>query len=366
MTETEQSKIKKTQRLMSLDAYRGAIMIILISHGFGFYALEGHPYLGFLARHTEHVQWSGCVFWDLIQPAFMFMVGVAMPFAFSKRRSEGHSEWKIFAHVVKRAVMLCVIAIIFGSIHAGELTIGFVNVLPQIAFGYVVAYFFVNKSYLTQGLVALLILIGYTLVWMWYPGNPPGGPWVMGNQNLGSAFDMWSVGRHYPGYWVALNAIPSTSTIIAGVMCGKLVSSDLSYNRIMAILAGAAGVLMASGLAVEWIFGIPIVKRILTSSFALYSTGWAILFLLMFFWLIEVANIRRWAFFLVVVGMNSIAAYIIFQLFRGWINNALLAFTHPMVEEYVVWGEIVQAFLVLGVQWYVLYFFYKKRIFFKV
>ena len=115
MNEPDHPTIKATERLMSLDAYRGAIMVALISHGFGFQALKGHPFWGFLAVQTEHVQWDGCVFWDLIQPAFMFMVGVAMPFALRKRESLEQSEGYIFAHVVKRAVYLCLIAIGFSS-----------------------------------------------------------------------------------------------------------------------------------------------------------------------------------------------------------------------------------------------------------
>ena len=377
MDQTEQPKIKSTQRLMSLDAYRGLIMITLISHGFGFNALAGHPYLGFLAVQTEHVQWQGCVFWDLIQPAFMFMVGVAMPFAFGKRKSLGDSEVKIFAHVVRRAIFLCLIAIGFGSIHAGKVTIGFVNVLPQIAFGYVVAYLLVKKSYMTQGLVALSILLVYTLVWALYPGNGTAGlwanpyakpPWGQEYANLGSNFDMWLIGRYYPGYWLALNAIPSSATIIAGAMCGRLVSSGLSYNRIMKILAVAGLAGIASGFALD--FAIPIVKRVLTTSFALYSTGWSILFLLLFFWIIEVKNYRRWAFVLVVVGMNSITAYIIFQLFRGGIERALIAlftvYDLSVFEAMGASGTVLLAFLVLGVQWYVLHFFYKNKMFFKV
>ena len=381
MDRPEQPRITTTQRLTSLDAYRGAIMITLISHGFGFSVLQDHPYLGFLARQTDHVQWDGCVFWDLIQPAFMFMVGVAMPFAFGKRKSLGQSDATMFAHVLRRAIFLCLIAIGFDSINEGKLIIGFVNVLPQIAFGYVVAYFFLNKSYLTQGLAALSILIVYTLVWVWYPGNGNAGvwanpyakpPWGAEYANLGSDFDLWLIGRYYPGYWLALNAIPSTATIIAGAMCGRLVSSGLSSNRIMKILilAGLGGII--SGLAVSGALGIPIIKRVLSASFALYSTGWAILFLLLFFWIIEVKNYRRWAFFLVVVGMNSITAYIMFQLFRGWIDHAFLALltfsplNRPLVEAMGAPGAILQAFLVLGVQWYVLYFFYKNKIFFKV
>ena len=71
-----------TGRLQSLDAFRGLIMFTLLCGGI-FHSLADHPLWGWLARHNEHVAWQGLVYWDLIQPAFMYMVGVAMPFAFA-------------------------------------------------------------------------------------------------------------------------------------------------------------------------------------------------------------------------------------------------------------------------------------------
>jgi len=362
MDETPSSKAAK--RFVSLDAYRGAIMISLVSSGFGFSALKGHPCLGFLARHTDHVAWQGCVYWDLIQPAFMFMVGVAMPFAYARRRSLGQTHARIFGHVVQRAIALILIAAFFSSVHAGHPVITFINVLPQIAIGYFFAFFVLNRSYAVQGLTAALILAIYTLVWVLYPGNGAGGPWAQGNANIGSDFDKWLMGAYYSGYYVGMNAIPSTATILFGVICGRLVASDLSPKQVMKVLAVLAVAFMAAGLALSPI--VPMIKRIWTASFTLYSAGWVILVLLLFYWIVEVAGYQRWTFPLVVVGMNSIAAYIIFQLFRGWIDNAVLAFSKPLVTAMGPWGTVLQAFLVLGAIWYILYFCYRKKVFFKV
>lgn len=352
------------QRLVSLDAFRGAIMISLISHGFGFSAFEGHPYLNLLAVQTEHVRWEGCVYWDLIQPAFMFMVGVAMPFAYARRVSLGESHSRIVIHALRRCFNLVFIAAVFTSIHAGHPTYTLVNVLPQIAFGYLIALAVLHQSAAIQGLTAVLILIVYTLVWMWYPGNGEGGPWAMSHENMGGDFEKWLMGDHSSGYWVSLNAIPSTATIIAGAMCGNLLASDRSPREIMQILGIAAASLIVAGFALG--FYIPIIKRILTASFALYSTGWAMLMLLVFYWIIDVRGHKRWAFFLTVVGMNSIAAYVVFQLFRGWIDRSILVFSSPVVESLGPYGTVLQAILVLAAQWYIFYFCYKKGVFFKV
>ena len=153
-------------------------MISLMSQQFGFSAFEGHSVFGFLARHTNHVAWKGCVYWDLIQPAFMFIVGVAMPFAYARRRSLGQAPGRIFAHVIKRSIYLVHIAALFTSIHSGQPRLTFVNVLPQIALGYFLA-FFVLRSYETQGLAAAFILILYALAWFSIPvmAREGRGPW---------------------------------------------------------------------------------------------------------------------------------------------------------------------------------------------
>ncbi len=147
-------------------------------------------------------------------------------------------------------------------------------------------------------------------------------------------------------------------------MCGKLIASDRTHKQVMSIFAIAAAVLIACGLGLS--FYIPIIKRILSTSFALYSTGWSILLLLFFYWFIDVLGYKRWCFFMVVVGMNSITAYVIAQLLHGWIDSSILVFSSFIVTPMGAYGTVLQALLVLGAQWYILYFFYKNKIFFKV
>src|SRR5437867_12725588 len=88
-----------TERLQSLDAYRGLIMLTLLA-GSIFHSLKGHPVWNWLYVQNEYVDWAGCVYWDLIQPSFMFMVGVAMPFAFARRASLGDSWAELLRHAV--------------------------------------------------------------------------------------------------------------------------------------------------------------------------------------------------------------------------------------------------------------------------
>ncbi|HUV13825.1 MAG TPA: hypothetical protein VMY18_09270, partial [Acidobacteriota bacterium] len=222
----------------------------------------------------------------------------------------------------------------------------------------------INKSYLAQGLTAAGILLLYSIAWMLYPGNGPGGPWEMSVQNLGGDFDMWLLGRNYGGFYVGLNAIPSTVTILLGMMIGRVVGSTQSPKRILQILAvtGISGIVI--GLALSPI--IPIIKRIWTTSFTLYSAGFVILGLLLVYWAVEVKKWTRWTYVPVVVGMNSIFAYIIFQLARGSVEDGVMAFIRPLVEALGPWGSVLHSLLSLAVIWYVLRFFYKHRIFLKV
>jgi heparan-alpha-glucosaminide N-acetyltransferase len=351
-------------RLASLDAYRGLIMLTLLCGGI-FHSLAGHPIWGWLARHNEHVEWEGAVYWDLIQPAFMFMVGVAMPFAFAARAARGDTWGSQAGHALRRAAMLILIGVLLDHIGADRVQIGFMRVLQQIAFGYMVAFLVLGRSLGAQAIVVTAILVGYQALWTLNPWNGPGGPWAQGNENIGSAFDFWLLGRYYTGYYVGMNAIPSSATIILGVMAGQhvLASRDARRTSVTLLLAGLA--MIAVGLAVSPWF--PIIKRIWTPSFTVYSAGWTTLLLAAFYWAVEVQGWRRWAFPLLVVGMNSIAAYVIGNAFGGWFRTATRAWLELLAPALgPVWLPVLQRALFAATAWAVLLWLYRRRVFFKV
>ncbi|HAB15415.1 MAG TPA: hypothetical protein DCE44_03085 [Verrucomicrobiales bacterium] len=354
--------------MQALDAYRGLIMLTLLAGGI-FHSLKGVPGWNWLYLQNEHVQWAGCVYWDLIQPSFMFMVGAAMPFALARRAALGDSWGRRLQHVLIRAFNLMAIGILLDHFGADKIQIGFIRVLQQIAVGYVIAFFFVGRSFRTQAVVVGVILVGYQLLWMFNPWNGPGGPWAMGNENIGSAFDRWMLDRNYSGYYVGLNAIPASATIIFGAMAGQLVQQTSSNGRFtpqrtMALLAVSGIAAIVFGWAVSPWF--PLIKRIWTPSFAVYAAGWTTLILLAFYWAIEVKGWKRWAFPLVVVGMNSIAAYVLGNSFGGWFRSLSGAWIgglrKPMGEA---WFPVFQHALFALAAWGVLYWLYRRKIFFK-
>jgi predicted acyltransferase len=350
-------------RLVSLDAYRGFIMLLLVSNGFGFGSLQNVPGWEWLARQVDHVAWEGCTFWDLIQPAFTFMVGMAMPFSIGRRIAEGAGQLAVFKHVAWRAFILIVLSNIYSNWGAkpGTLKLQFINVLCQIAFGYVLCSFIMRLKFVYQVAVAAAMLIGYWGLFAAFPG--PDGPWSQ-TGNIGAVIDMKLLGYNYSGFYTTINFIGNAVTILFGVWAGLLVRSGRSHAVVLRILAACAAGGFVLGLATQSF--IPMVKRLWTPSFALFSAGWVIVMLMAFYWVIEVKQVKRWSFPFLVLGMNSIFVYSLGQIgISGWLNRGLAGFT----QRFSVLGPagaIPHQILVLAGLWYVCYWLYQRKIFFKI
>ncbi|HTI72033.1 MAG TPA: DUF5009 domain-containing protein [Candidatus Limnocylindria bacterium] len=350
-------------RLLSLDAYRGWIMLTLLCAGI-FNSLKGHPTWNWLYVQTEHVEWEGCVYWDLIQPSFMFIVGVAMPLAFSRRAAAGNSWRQQFRHALFRAFTLMLIGTLLDHFGATTIQIGFIRVLQQIAIGYILVFFLLDRSPRVQATVAGVTLIAYQLAWMYNPWNGPGGPWAQGNQNIGSALDQWMLGRNYSNYYVGSNAIPASVMIFFGVMAGQLLQKNLAPKRIVRVLLISGCALLLAGYASGHWF--PIIKRIWTPTFTLFAGGWSILFLATFYWLVDAIGWKKWAFPLIVVGANSMAAYFMANCLGGWFRSLtdvwIAGLRDPLGAE---WFPVLQRLLFAASAWLVLYWLYRRRIFLK-
>lgn len=356
------SRLTGQQRYMALDAYRGFIMLILVSSGFGLAALaKRNPAFTSMASQFEHMPWEWISFWDLIQPAFMFMVGVAMPFAFARRMEEGAKGRRLFRHVAARSFRLILVSQILISISNGKMSFQFINVLAQIGITYFFCYLIMQLRFRWQAVTAALILIGHWALFAAFPGTE--GPFLSKTTNVGAVVDQFVFGRVNPGHWTTINFITSTATTLFGVWTGRLVQSPSSHGQKMRIIALSAAACLASGLIIHpWN---PIIKRICTTSFTLYSTGWVLLMLLAFYWLIEVQGYRKWTFPLVVVGANSIFLYSLHMVLYGWLNRAVGVFTRGFA-----WlgdfAPVAQSCAVLLVMWYVCYWLYHRKIFFKL
>jgi predicted acyltransferase len=346
-------------RLVSLDAFRGFIMTILVAHGFGLASFEGHSTLGWIGHQFEHVPWEGVVFWDLIQPSFMFMVGLAMPFAFEARRRK-LGEGSVWKHVAYRAVTLIVISQIIMSVSAGKPHFQLINVLAQIGFAYFCAYLVMQLPLRSQFVAAGLILAGHTALFHLFPGAD--GAWSQAD-NVGARIDRF-FGLEYRGYYVTINFISSTVTTLFGVWCGYLMLWKNSHERRMKILAAAIAGSWIAGMALT-LFN-PMVKRVWTASFTLVSAACVMTLLLAFYWMVEMKGWRRATFPLVVVGMNSIFIYCVSIMMWGGINRAVGVFTGGFEFLGEHGAEIAQSTAVFTVLWYVCYWLYRRRAFIRV
>jgi predicted acyltransferase len=300
------------------------------------------------------------VFWDLIQPAFMFMVGVAMPFAFASRVARGATFGDNLRHVVVRSLKLIALSHLFTIVQDHRFQLGFVNVLSQIAFTYFFCFLLMQLTFRWQAVAAALILAGHWALFVLFPG--PDGAFSP-THNVGAVIDLAILGRNYSGHYVTINFISSTVTTLFGVWTGYLMASNRSLNAKLKILAAAAAGCFTLGLLLSPV--IPIVKRIWTPSFAIYSTGWVLLMLIAFVWLIEKKGYRKIANPMLVVGANSIFAYVCFQLFRGSISNAIGVVTGRF-EWLGTLAPVALATSTVAVIWYFCYWLYKRNILIKV
>jgi predicted acyltransferase len=354
-------------RLVSLDAYRGLIMLLLVSHAFGLIEartaiLQSYPQWGWLTLQVDHSDWTGVTLWDLIQPAFTFMVGIAMPFAFARRISKGATFSQLFKHVAWRAFVLIVLSNVLSNFDSNRShpQLQFINVLCQIAFGYLLCFLITRLRFSYQVVCAFIMLAGYWALFVLFPG-PQGAFSKVGN--IGAIIDLKILGYNYPGYYTTINFIGNAATILFGYWAGMLLQTPRSQSSKLKILAIAAAAGFVLGLALEPFN--PMVKRLWTVSFTFFSAGWVILMLMAFYWLIEMKQRKRWAFPMVVVGMNSIFIYSFSQVLRGWLNNGLKVFTGDFAFM-GGFGAIPQNILVLCVIWYLCLWLYRRKIFIKI
>ena len=357
-------------RLLSLDFFRGVTMFLLVGEATELYALLGAQalqgtFLGAIGMQLNHHPWNGLRFWDLIQPFFMFIVGVAMPFSIGKRWERGDTWKQTFHHALIRSGLLLFFGWGLYCIGPGRLTFELWNVLAQLSFTYLVAFLMMRKPAKTQiAFTFALLVISELLYRLWpVPGfNHPFTP----DQNFGSWVDLHIMGKLSTGHWVAFNAIPTTAHTMWGVLAGQVLRSSRSpVQKIRPlVIAGIIGVV--AGYALDPVT--PIIKRICTSSFVIVSGGWCLLALAFCYWLIDVKKFHRWVLFFNIVGMNSLFIYLFTNTGgSGWFHKIAKPFTMGVFGWAGELGaEIFTSLIVWGMLWYLCFWLFKRKIFIRV
>jgi predicted acyltransferase len=394
----DSEKAPAAQRLTSLDAYRGLVMFLMLAEALAFAAVaRACPESGFwrfLAGQQTHAAWIGCSLHDLIQPSFSFLVGVVMPFSLASRAARGLSFARMAGHALWRSGALIMLGVLLRSIGQSRLNWTFEDTLTQIGLGYFFLFLLGFRSARWQWAAAGLIVAGYWAAFALYPLPPPGfdytsvgvrpgWPHLMTgfaahwnkNSNLGWAFDTWFMNL-FPrasqflfnrGGYVTLSFIPTLGTMILGLIAGGILrDSRPAYDKVKWLLAaGALGLL--AGLALGRLGICPVVKRIWTPSWVLFSGGWCFVLLAAFYTVVDVWHCKRWAFPLVVIGANSIAAYCLSNVLdfipealgNAGGRNLFAVFGKP-------YATLVEGGLGLLLLWLLLFWMRRRKLFLRI
>jgi predicted acyltransferase len=388
-----------TIRIAAIDAFRGFVMFLMLAEAMRLWTLHtAFPesrFWSIVAYNTSHVPWQGCSLHDLIQPAFSFLVGAALPFSLVNRRARGESFQRLLFHAVWRSVVLIFLGIFLRSLERQQTNWTFEDTLTQIGLGYTFLFLLAFASLRVQIAVFATILVGFWAAFALYPlpgpdfdytkvGVRPDWPHLYTgflahfnkNSNLSWAFDVWFLNlfpRAKPflynsGGWSTLSFIPTLATMMLGLWTGRWLQTNRSTTEKLKGLVIAGVALTLAGLIFQWLHINPIVKRIWTSSYTLYSGGLVILILAAFYALIDWKGWRRWSFPLLVIGANSIAIYVMSWTIEHFVSSALVRHLGP--APFAVMGPpfepVLRGAAVLVVFWLILFWMYRKKIFLRI
>jgi predicted acyltransferase len=358
-------------RITSVDFFRGLTMFLLAgeaTHLYSHFLTMNSKVMHAIGTQFHHHEWHGLHFWDLIQPFFMFIVGVAIPFAVANRLKKGQSKKTITQHALKRSFMLLFLGWALYFTDAGHLVFRFQNVLAQLSVTYLVAYLIMNKSFKFQLIFTLVILLLIDLAYRFFPLEGFNHPWV-NFENLGAWFNNKIEGVDKASTWATLNFVSTTAHTVWGVLCGKLLMSErkpAEKIRIM-LIAAVSGLII--GYSLDILNITPIIKKIATSSFVFASGGWTILALCFSYWLIDVKKLFiKGSKMFIIVGMNSIFIYLFFEIggadFLGRIVGPFSSLLFSWAGKTSV--AVITSLGVWAAMWYMCYWLYKNKLFIKI
>lgn len=359
-----------------------------------------------IAFHTTHVAWRGCSLHDMIQPSFSFLVGTAMAFSIVARGSKGQTWGSMFWHAIFRSLILVFLGIFLRSLGKPSTNFTFDDTLTQIGLGYWILFLLSGLSIRGLSGSVGVILFGYWLAFVCYPApgaefpyDTVGVPstWTEHYQGIAAHFNKnsnlaWEVDRWWMnlfprekpfefsgGGYCTLSFIPTLGTMLLGLIAGKMLQSEGANGRKQSMLWGAAAVCIVLALAVDAMGLCPIVKKIWTPTWALWSGGLCFVWLAMLNLVCDIGGYKRWGFPFLVIGANSIAAYVMSWTVEEPIGQAIerhfgyfIDKLTGLVADSLQLGnpealkKLILGVLTLGVLWLILLWMYRKRIFLKI
>jgi len=412
-----QTPISTPTRVASLDVYRGLVMFLMLAEILHLDKLRSvfdrDNWIGTIASwiqfNTTHVAWTGCSLHDMIQPSFTFLVGAAMAYSIGSRQSKGQSWFLLLRHAVGRSLILIALGIFLRSLGKPSTNFTFDDTLTQIGLGYWILFLLSSLSVRGLSVSLAIVLVGYWGCFILYPapgadfpyakyGVPVDWPehWKEGmathfnkNSNLAWAFDRWWMNlfpREKPfeysgGGYATLSFIPTLGTMILGLIAGRLMMLFSDWGRKFGVLVALGAVCLILSYVVDMVGICPIVKRIWTPSWTLWSGGICFLWLAGLSLVCDQFKFTIWAFPFTVIGANSIVAYVMswtmeksthaalnrhFGSWIEWLSEQMVGFLQIDASK----SGLVTSFLIgvatLKIFWLILYWLYRNRIFVRI
>ncbi|MCL2623477.1 MAG: DUF5009 domain-containing protein [Planctomycetaceae bacterium] len=407
---TLKSSVQPLLRLASLDAYRGFVMFLMMAEllhlsnmakAFSEVQTFWGDFWRFLAYHQSHVEWVGCTLHDMIQPSFTFLVGVALPFSIASRLAKGQSHRWMTIHAFWRAAVLILLGVFLRSQWDNQTNWTFEDTLSQIGLGYGFLFviglcaFRMRRGIIVPIVALVLILAGYWAAFVLYPLPDANFDWAKvgvaadwqqehiltgfaahwnKNANPAWAFDAWFLNlfpranpfEYNGGGYATLSFIPTLGTMILGLLAGTLLRRN--KGRCFCKL-GLFVLLGATCLGLGWVLDMqglcPIVKRIWTPSWVLFSGGICFLLLAAFYLFVDIARLKVPVLPLIVIGSNSIVAYCIADsALNGYFAKNLR--THLGQDFFKQFGDAYEllflGIVLLLINWLILLWMYRRKV----
>ncbi len=369
------SSSKPTNRLLSLDTLRGFDMFWIIGGGAFFLNLSevtDWNWLEGMSTQLHHVSWDGFRAWDLIFPLFMFISGVAIPFAILSKKKKGVPKSKLVMKIVQRGLTLVVLGFVYNGIlrlQFGESGFRFASVLGQIGLAYMFAGIIVilTRNYVSRLIWLGGILLGYAIIQNFIPVPGFGAGVLTPEGSINGYIDQLLLpGRLNGGTFDPeglLCIISAAGITLMGALAGEVLRNKSwgDYKKILILtIAGVSGIVLALILKPFY----PVIKSAWTTTFNLLAGGISFLLLALFYMVIDVWKWRRWAFLFQIIGLNSITIYLGTQIINfGYTSSFFLGGLSELSDDY---SKVIYMGGVLIVEWLFLYFLYRKKIFLRV
>jgi predicted acyltransferase len=404
-------------RLPSIDIYRGMVMFLMLAEVMHLYELRelfnrdntAGRIAEWIRFHTTHVEWVGCSLHDMIQPSFTFLVGVSLVFSIASRMGKGQTKVQMLVHALWRSFALVFLGIFLRSLGKPQTNFTFDDTLTQIGLGYWLLFLVAGLSTRAVVAVLLVVLVGYWGAFVAYPKPPEGfdyaavgvpadwgNHWKEGllvhfnkNSNLAWAFDRWWMNLfprpaeflYSGGGYATLSFVPTFGTMLLGLLAGRIMQGVYDERRRIGGLMLVGSICMAVGYGLDWVGVCPVVKRIWTPSWVLWSGGLCFVWLAILSQVSDVRRFTKWGGFFLVVGANSIVAYVMSWTLEGPVIEALKrhmggVFTYGadrlaslMNEDQAAIAKIEPVLFgvaVLVVFWFALLWLYRQRIFVRI